>query len=697
MAFPHVFARIDPRLRDWVLRHGMSPPEVAELYTDEEIGSGEAVLGLEEELEIGDHEVEHFRKDFEDLLVACADHARRQHARLAAVPVWQIHLEQQAKRRRAWRESELQSMDEREDSKLRQVPPPPPSAPRYGTSRRRGAALEGDANGRQKAEDAERAKWLARLGNILQELDASALREAGCSDSRRLVQALVGGRRASTIRARVRTWEQYRRWLLGARGLGHPRCAGDFLDYAFDRAAEPCSRGVIRGALDMLRFAEEMMGTASGERISDMPLVRAAVKGLMSGAAPTGPGRRGGQAPRPFVKMIIMLENLIVDEGAVLFDRLLAWWMVFSVWGVLRFDDHRGLVINEIKEVQGGWNFMLLRSKTTGPDKAVQVRPGVVARGAYIRQQGWCEVGLRLWAAAAPGARDYALCAPGPDGGCLLRELGYAEYAGRIRGVLAKMRADSAVTLGADVASFLSPHSFRAFLPSVAASIGAPPQWLGWISGWKAKGAETYVRTSRQRTAVLQTVAARVARDFLNGGDPFGEHDLHCELDAYLQERGVSDADRQSARESLLGYPWPPVTELLWNKSDEQEQSGSAASSSAAASNSAPCQIEQEESQEQPSGIDESEVPKIGSGYVVSVSGKKGLRRLHRWGWCHRVPGVDYRHYVEYGEKCLGADLYDDFCHQCWRGGGKPSPEADVENDPSVASEDESSSTEGGD
>ncbi len=151
MAFPHVFARVDQRLRDWVLRHGMAPPELAELYTEDEVGSGEAVRGLEEELGIGDHEVESFRKDFDDLMTASADHARRQNARLAAVPVWQMHLEQQAKRRRAWRESEFQAWDDREDSRLRQVPPPPPSAPRYGTSRRRGAVLEGDAHGRQRA------------------------------------------------------------------------------------------------------------------------------------------------------------------------------------------------------------------------------------------------------------------------------------------------------------------------------------------------------------------------------------------------------------------------------------------------------------------------------------------------------------------------------------------------------------------
>ncbi len=108
---------------------------------------------------------------------------------------------------------------------------------------------------------------------ILDSLDGSLRRESGCSDDRRLTKALVGGRRASTLRARVRIWEQYRRWLRDARGLEHPRAAGGFVDYLLDRAQEPCGRSVLRGAYDMLRSAEEMVGTPSAARISEMSLV----------------------------------------------------------------------------------------------------------------------------------------------------------------------------------------------------------------------------------------------------------------------------------------------------------------------------------------------------------------------------------------------------------------------------------------
>ncbi len=207
----------------------------------------------------------------------------------------------------------------------------------------------------------------------------------------------------------MRTWEQYRRWLRAARGLEHPRSAGDFVDDLFDRSEEPCGRSVLRGAYDMLRFAEEMAGTPKEARISEQMLVKSSLKGLMAEAAAVGPKKRGGQAPRPFVAMVGLLEDLVMRDGEPLFSRLLAWWMILSTWGILRFDDHRGLIINDILDSVGGWVFMLVRTKTTGPDKAVEARPGIVSRGAYVRQAAWCETGVRLWKEAAPNARDYAL------------------------------------------------------------------------------------------------------------------------------------------------------------------------------------------------------------------------------------------------------------------------------------------------
>ena len=75
-------------------------------------------------------------------------------------------------------------------------------------------------------------------------------------------------------------------------------------------------------------------------------------------------------------------------------------------------------------------------------------------------------------------------------------------------------------------------------------------------------------------------------------------------------------------------------------------------------------------------------------GYVVSISGKKKLRRLHFRGACHRIPGSDYLDFEDYGHKQPKETHYDDYCHQCW-GDGNP-VDAGVD---SVHTESESSSS----
>jgi hypothetical protein len=70
--------------------------------------------------------------------------------------------------------------------------------------------------------------------------------------------------------------------------------------------------------------------------------------------------------------------------------------------------------------------------------------------------------------------------------------------------------------------------------------------------------------------------------------------------------------------------------------------------------------------------------------YVVSVTAKQRMRRLHRVGWCWRLPGVDYSNFKVLPGEPEAAD-FDLCCKDCWRsglrvdlrsglGGGEPSP-----------------------
>ena len=76
------------------------------------------------------------------------------------------------------------------------------------------------------------------------------------------------------------------------------------------------------------------------------------------------------------------------------------------------------------------------------------------------------------------------------------------------------------------------------------------------------------------------------------------------------------------------------------------------------------------------------------SGYVIMISGKKQPRRLHLFGACYRLPGVDYIDFEDRGQTLPSVHEYDDYCHQCWR----DRHPRDIGDD-SVGTESESSST----
>ena len=56
--------------------------------------------------------------------------------------------------------------------------------------------------------------------------------------------------------------------------------------------------------------------------------------------------------------------------------------------------------------------------------------------------------------------------------------------------------------------------------------------------------------------------------------------------------------------------------------------------------------------------------PEIGD-FVISLTGKRRLKRLHRFGWCWRKPGVDYEDYAVIPPP-LREEHYDVACKGCW-------------------------------
>ena len=161
----------------------------------------------------------------------------------------------------------------------------------------------------------------------------------------------------------------------------------------------------------------------------------------------------------------------MVDDGALFFFRIYAWWLLLQCWGTLRFDDHRGLHPTTGFSVSGNSLVaQLTRSKTIGPDRALTRRTLVVSEACYVRKLDWLSRGSELLQSQASYPRDYLLPMPSSNfKGCRQRELHTAHaLQGRVLGCL---------TTGGEklfdhpIGFYWSPHSGRNFLPSAATAL----------------------------------------------------------------------------------------------------------------------------------------------------------------------------------------------------------------------------------
>ncbi len=662
---PAVLRRIHPAFRAWLADHKLDDNlGFASYYSPEELDSGEAAMDMLGELGLEEDHLESLHKD----VLLLADSVR---GRLR-----QVHLGFERKephdffyaRKRALLDDALQEqlrkVGRAEAQEQKAQAPPPPLRPLFGNRLRRLYALEGDSAARQKAEEAQRKLWMQRLVDGLRSVDAPSIKLAGRSKhADELLELQVGPRRAGTLRLRVRAWAKYRHWLQMSHGLNHPEQPHQFLDYLLDRRSEPCSRGVLSSIVDTMRFVEKAMGLGPEARVTDQDYVRQAVAGILRSTEAKTVDSLRGPARAPVAWCLIELERAVMDEGRAVFDRMLSWWMLTSSWAVLRFDDHRGIGSDGIMVDELGINLHMTRTKTTGRDKAVQSKPGFVAWEAWLAEPQWHRTGLELWSQNAPWQRDYFLVVPAAGGGCRPREMRYTEYAGRMRNVIANLDIPGYGAAGGAVAAFWQPHSWRAFLPSVLAAVGAPPSLLSWLSAWRPQSGAAYVRTQREKTRIMQATVARILRAHLEGDDPIGEASSLAELERHLGDRGVSVEDTAVICAGIRKFMGQPVDEILWPQVREDSASAAHADLSADAANA----------KGQPVPSDDEDETYADGEYIISISDGRRVRRLHRVGLCHRRPGLHYRRYERCGPMLPPPSQYNDHCRDCWK---KEGPEA---------------------
>ena len=133
---------------------------------------------------------------------------------------------------------------------------------------------------RKDAESAERDRWIQLLASLLRSTDTpmgKLIRENPSN-----VQLLGGGRRAGTLRSRVRSVQKFLGWLAASHNISFPVHWRQLTEYLQVRYSEPCVRGSLKLVHSSYIFFQEVAGIE--DKLTDSAMYVVALKELMSQA-----------------------------------------------------------------------------------------------------------------------------------------------------------------------------------------------------------------------------------------------------------------------------------------------------------------------------------------------------------------------------------------------------------------------------
>ena len=158
--------------------------------------------------------------------------------------------------------------------------------------------------------------------------------------------------------------------------------------------------------------------------------------------------------------------------------------------------------------------------------------------------------------------------------GCLQKELRYDIGSAMQNRVLSSLRFADQNSLTRSVASFWTPHSARAFLPSATAALGVPKEQRDYLGGWSAQGSDNYSRVAARMISNLQKLVISSRQS--SSGDPFAEADTASQLDDHLCPKGYSVEDRAKCFKGLESTiplrPQQELEELRLKKENSRKQ-----------------------------------------------------------------------------------------------------------------------------
>ena len=358
-------------------------------------------------------------------------------------------------------------------------------------------ALKQEGADQRGVEELETKRWALTIASLIKaaRLPAAEIAE-GTADPQATWIRLCGNRRARTLRQVARVWLKVTEWLSLAYAEVWPCSCSRIIDYMEERAYAEGGHTMPGSVLSALQLMEAVGGVPPESRLGSSPMLNNVVKSLTKQLASDALPKKS--APLFTVAMVISAELLVVDQGANLVSRVLAFVFLVMIWCALRTDDVLWIDRSRFALSDIGLRGVLMRSKTSGAGRRVRELPIFIVRTASLSGHDWLQVGSDLYLQVAeyfPGVQF--LCTPRKDlEGFTRKYLVSATLMGWMhwltlqlmvpRRLAGMWQADSEEALiDTELGARWTGHSARHCLPSWAAAIGIEAERRAFVGRWK--------------------------------------------------------------------------------------------------------------------------------------------------------------------------------------------------------------------
>ena len=316
------------------------------------------------------------------------------------------------------------------------------------------------------------------------------------------------------MRARVRVWEKFRRWLLAARGRAYPEDVKDTIAYVQELEREGCGKTVPGSFAAALCVIEEAGGVPLAARLSQHPTWMAVVGHMTAEGQHSAPPV---VKARPFtIAMVISLELAVLSSRPA-YQRALAWVRLVKVWGCMRCSDlmHASPQLARLDE--RALTLVLSQTKTTGPGKRTGAIRAYVHRQASLSGKDWLLVGWNLWQTPEFSyKRDYLVPRAAPCLTRVARKMAeFVDMAGNGRALLGGLgvpvwdkklgwHESEQRLLPGGTCNLFSEHSERHVLPTLTAQMGVAKDRRDCLGRWNIQHSTDYAHAAKHTVLQVQ-------------------------------------------------------------------------------------------------------------------------------------------------------------------------------------------------